>query len=304
MESRLIFAQKYSLVRAGSLRYRTVCKKCMAYADVAARHNLMPEPCTVSSFLMAIRLLCKERMESTMYRYAANATLMRAAKYCLDLLISSPYQTQVSRDHKLLLILGVDGSGKTTLAHALAAHTGAVVHEATTGPHSKGLKKLHHRREIDANMVHMREYMYASLTDVLQREVESHLKDTNIITTGSILVTRLANYTMRRVIAEPNKKSLSEIVDEWLSSRDRSPDEIIYLHAPMDVIIGRILERLRAGDIHELPVAYNSPFYLNEYNKVLSEAALYIAQHTTIPVADYDTSILSPDEIVAKHLSS
>lgn len=237
-----------------------------------------------------------------MYRYAADATLTKAAKYCFDLLVNSPHQTKSSKSHKLLLILGVDGSGKT-IAHMLAPHTGAVTHEATGGPHGRGLKKLHYRREVDAHMVHMREYMYASLNRVFQREIQAHLKNTDVITTGSLLVTRLANYTMRRVIGEPNEKPLTAIVDEWLAGSDQLPDEIIYLHAPIDIIMERILARLQAGDIHELPVAYNSPFYLDEYDKVLGEAIHYISQNTSIPISIYDTSTMSPDDLSTSHIS-
>ncbi len=146
--------------------------------------------------------------------------------------------------------------------------------------------------------------MYAGLNAVFQKEIQERLKKTDVVTTGSHLVTRLANFVMRDFINEPQTTSFTDIIEQWLASSDRIPDEIIYLHAPGDIITERLLARVRDGNKHEIPRAYNSPLYLDEYNKILSEAALYIAQNTTIPVADFDTSMLSPDEIVAKYLNS
>ena len=204
---------------------------------------------------------------------------------------------------ELSLVLGVDGSGKTTFMRAASDLNSATVLEPTANQKAKEFKQTFFDHPITPELVDRREQLFTELNRDFDVKVNDALESTHVLTSGSLLVTRLSHFAMREVISIPQSISVTGIVDEWLTTNTRIPERVVYLHAPTKTIQGRLLAREMSGDTRERPFGYNSPFFLDRYNKVLGSAFSYLYDINPSCVAIYDTSLMPTAEIIDDFLS-
>lgn len=208
------------------------------------------------------------------------------------------------RQSKLTLVLGADESINSEVVHAITRSRDGAKMTSHTPSYARtpSYEDMGSPQLIDATLIDDIEYFRKDPDIAFQKDIETLLKTSDVITANSSLATRLAHFAMRTVIGEPRYLQPSEIIDEvnkittqWLASNDRTPNNVMYLRTPVSS------EQQPAQDPRH--PAYNSPFYRDVYNKVLGEAARSIALNTPASVGIYDTSKLSVDGIRQKYLS-
>lgn len=101
---------------------------------------------------------------------------------------------------------------------------------------------------------------------------------------------------MRNII---NKKgeSIDENVDRWIKSEEFiKPDEIVYLHAPNEVIIDRIKKRQQKGHDEEKFWGFNSPHFLDFYQETWHTIIDKFSKEAIVNCIKIDTSIYSRED--------
>ncbi len=204
----------------------------------------------------------------------------------------------VNRSPDLVYVIGVDGTGKSTLIDGLAAtypHLTTV--EATATEEAKRFKAAHYLTPITDDFITTREQLFLGVARRLEESFrQSAAKGEAIVTTGSKLVTSLSHAAMRQLIGAP-AKSTEEVVETWAGDETvRRPTGFVHMHAPMEVILSRIQDRLIAGDEKENRHGFNSPDYLEAYQGVWGEAVPLLAELGTRCVS-VDTSV--SDKVMA-----
>jgi len=207
------------------------------------------------------------------------------------------------RSGELSLVLGVDGSGKTSFMNGVAEATGATVLEVASSQKLSDFKHATFDEPITPELVDAREQLFEGLNHEFDAHVQEALKRSDVLTSGSLLVTRLSHLAMRETIARPAPTTVVDIVEEWLDGAELVPDTVVHLHAPADVIRARLLKRELRGDVHERPRGYNSLFFLARYEKALQSATSYLANTGIVKTFDYDSSRGTSADKVSNYLT-
>lgn len=197
------------------------------------------------------------------------------------------------------LVVGCDASGKSTLLESIRSEYGDEVIESTATEESRRFKKASVNRLIDDEYIRERERLYLKLTeDTLKMVSQGDVKD--FVGTDASIVTRLSHAAMRQCIGGPTI-STESIIRAWINDESTElvapPDIIVLTHAPLELIKGRISVRQQAGMKEEKFWGFNSPFFLNEYQKAWRETIKALAI-TGLTCVEFDTSVESPEHMM------
>ncbi len=125
------------------------------------------------------------------------------------------------------------------------------------------------------------------------------LDSSNVITSGSVLVTKLSHAVMRRVIGNQGL-DVNNIVDRWVNSAELLPDRLVFVYALEQTIRDRIASRQLEGRTEERFWGFNSPFFLTQYQEALLLVASRLTATTDLDLHVLDSSLHAPDELVLK----
>jgi len=202
---------------------------------------------------------------------------------------------KMNRPNELILVLGIDGSGKSTMLTKLQSQLGYRVMEATSTPEAKQFKQKHAGRPIDTDFVLRRRQLFHDINSKLECTISPQLEESSVATSGLRLVTDVSHNAMLRIVGG-ERLSTEQVVTDWAESGTVKPDKVILLHAPLNVIRNRIAERQKAGITGEEMTGFNSPFFLGQYQDALYEAVDALSGHT--PGLKIDTSLHTAAELV------
>lgn len=199
-----------------------------------------------------------------------------------------------------LLVIGIDGSGKTTFLNGLQDRFGYDVVEPTSSQAARNFKTSTLDTPLDHAHVTQREKLYLDLNSSFEASILARCAaGGRIATTGSRLVTMVSHDTMGSVIGERDLTAPLETTQAWLTQKNKiKPDSIVFVNAPGDVILGRITDRQLAGDTAEKFWGFNSPFFLLRYQEVWEETIKFIGDNSDIGTLSLDSSKLSPGEML------
>jgi len=200
---------------------------------------------------------------------------------------------------ELSLVLGVDGSGKSTFLNGLSERFGMAVLEPTSTPEAKAFKAAHIETPVDGRLIDQRERIFLDLNRQFDERVGAEL-DTgqDVATTGNGLVTLVSHGLMRVIVGERGPKEIDDAVLRWMESDALKPDHVALVHAPDEVIRERIQERQQAGDQTERFWGFNSPYFLSRYQETWHGVLDTLAQETVIQCVTLDSSQLNPNEMI------
>jgi hypothetical protein len=195
----------------------------------------------------------------------------------------------------LTLVLGVDASGKSTFLHGVQDTLGYHVLEPTSTVEARSFKSVYGDRPLSPTIVDKRQQLFRSLNDAFDHTIALERVDNNVATTGSRLVTDISHAVMRRImIDEP--VSVTQIIDQWHDSTSSIPDHIVLMHAPMDTIKQRIIDRQLAGVMGEKLLGFNSLYFLDHYQDTLQDTLNELSyDYSTV---QFDSSVLPPQQII------
>ncbi len=201
---------------------------------------------------------------------------------------------------ELELVIGIDGSGKSTFLKGLDFHLGYHIEEPTASKQVRDFRNTHLDSEIDGEFVDRREELYLALNknfeDYLQRQEDGEKK---VATTGSALVTLLSHAAMRETInLDPDRSFTSDAVNQWIEGDFIMPASLTLIHAPFEMILERIRERQQQGDVTEKFWGFNAPLYLHRYEQSWHMALEIIEARTDLSCLTLDSSTTSPAEMI------
>lgn len=205
----------------------------------------------------------------------------------------------------LVIVAGVDGSGKSTFLEQLAASQGYIVLEPTSTEEARRFKAETIDTLVDGNFIATREEMYLRLNDMFSETIQVELELTNrVATTGGRIVTQLSHAVMRAIVENAPKTTnfVDDMVDTWLEHGPRVPDALIVVHAPTDVILGRIGLRQDNGDSTEKFWGFNSPFFLHHYQESWLKFAEAVQSRNGLPCLTLDTNELTPEGMIESYV--
>ncbi|HKR81600.1 MAG TPA: hypothetical protein VJR27_01215 [Candidatus Saccharimonadales bacterium] len=193
----------------------------------------------------------------------------------------------------LSLVLGVDGSGKSTFLQGLQNRFGAKILEPTSTPEVRAFKKANLNTPIDSDFVDRREQLFLNLNRRFDGDVNSLLRqDKDVATTGNGLVTLISHALMRIVVGEKPSLEIDRAINTWLEGDMLKPDHITLVHAPDKVIMERIQDRQKQGNELERFWGFNAPYFLSRYQDTWLQATNTITQNSGIPTLQLDSSQL------------
>jgi thymidylate kinase len=192
---------------------------------------------------------------------------------------------------KLTLVIGVDGSGKTALLNSIAQQECTIALEPTNAPEARAVKLRTLCDSMDDELIDEHEGVFMKLNKEFDRITLDHQEaGYNVATSGSVLITLVAHSLMRNIIGN-QRKTVDNVVETWLLSEELiKPDEIVFLHAPDDVIYQRIRKRQLKGRGDERFWGFNSPFFLSRYQNTWHSVIGKLAKETTVKCVCLDTS--------------
>jgi len=200
---------------------------------------------------------------------------------------------------EFVLTLGVDASGKTSFITKLSQVLGYTVLEPTHSKVATDFKKQHADNPVDSAFVHERRNLFRNLNIAFDARIREELKEHRVITTGHRLTTDISHAVMAKIVGDEDF-SVEDIIEEWKADAPLIPDEIVFTHAPLDVIHSRIQARLANGNTGEQMSGFNSIYFLDHYQQALLKATQVLAQE--IPVMSGDTSKISIEAGVSQFI--
>jgi len=209
----------------------------------------------------------------------------------------------------LALVVGVDGSGKSTFLDQLSTSEGYTILEPTTTREARQFKLDSLETRIDGPFIDAREALYLGLNDEFDDTIITELgRSQRVATTGGRIVTQLSHAVMRNVAEGTDRDRtrglVDDIVEHWLNNNHLKPDVLVLVHAPADVILGRIGLRQEQGDISEKFWGFNSPFFLCHYQDAWLELAEQIKDSTSLDCLTLNSDEMSPEEMTEKYVSN
>ena len=196
---------------------------------------------------------------------------------------------------KYVLVLGVDASGKSTFLKGLKNTLGFSVLEPTSSPEAKAFKAAHLDESLDLDLINERQRLFNDLNVSFDQKIAEERERSKVAATGSSLVTNLSHAVMRRVIREDSPSNL-QVINEWEDSDSLRPDQVVLMHAPIDVIRRRIVHRQRTGVVGEKLIGFNSLYFLQHYQEALEETVTAISSDYS--TASFDSSVSFPKSIL------
>lgn len=211
----------------------------------------------------------------------------------MSLALPQPHQHPSSTEVPHVLVVGIDGSGKSTFLDNLKDTFGYTKLEPTSTPEAKAFKAAHISTGVDPIFVSEREALFLGLNRAFDTQVQDEIERTgNVATTGNALVTLLSHAVMRKVIGAPECNTVRDIVETWVRDQHARPDGLVFVHAPDSVILKRIEERQQRGNAIEKFWGFNAPLFLCQYQDSWGEALEHIQRATDIATVDFDTGTM------------
>lgn len=203
------------------------------------------------------------------------------------------------------LVLGVDGSGKTTFLNNITKHTDSVKLEPTSSVEAQKFKREHIDVLIDEAYVDAREALFLGINNKFDGLVSQELAaDRDVYTSGSALITLVAHGLMRSMIGRPNL-GIDDVVDAWLETDGlRKPQELVFLHAPDRVIRRRLENRQQQGIAMEQFRGFNSLDFLSRYQETWHGIVERLSQQAILRTTRIDTSSGSADFTLGTYLAA
>jgi thymidylate kinase len=207
------------------------------------------------------------------------------------------------RKKELTLVTGIDGSGKSTFMDNMATEFGLTVLEPTASAEAKLFKLENIDTPLSDELVDKREAIFTGLNAIFDEKIVQLLDSSDIMTSGSLLVTKLSHAVMRRVVGDKDF-NVNKVVDEWVGNATLIPNKVVFLHAPTQTIRERIVSRQQKGHIEERFWGFNSPFFLTQYQDALLLASSRLTTTTDLDIHVLDTSLHSPKELLLDYIAT
>lgn len=190
---------------------------------------------------------------------------------------------------KHVLVAGIDGSGKSTLLDDLKKSWDAIVMEPTSTDKARAFRSKTAQEPVTEALVDEREAIFLDLNLDFSNVINGKLtQGERVATTGNHLVTRLSHAVMRHIALVPCQPM--DAVRDWAESDVLKPEAIVLTHAPFETIRDRIVARQQRGDNLESFWAFNSLFFLEQYQAAWLEALDVVSRETDITCCTVDTS--------------
>lgn len=200
---------------------------------------------------------------------------------------------------ELTLVLGTDGSGKSTFLHGLQDGLGYGVLEPTSSDEARTFKHANIDVPVNDAFVDDREGIFLRLNQSFDAQIAAMQESVpRIATTGNSLVTLVSHGVMRNLINARNRRPIDDIVTEWAATDSLKPANVVLVHAPQATIQQRIVARQEDGKTDERFWGFNAPYFLAGYQDGLHEAINTLAMLTTIRHQSLDSTALNPDEMI------
>ena len=198
------------------------------------------------------------------------------------------------------LVLGIDGSGKSTFLNRLCDETGAHMVEVSADDESVAFKYRTAGQELNAALVQERRDMYLRLSRRAEERARAAVETGKPVAhSGFELVTLISHAVMGNLVEpseRPDSELVAEIIEGWLAGDELKPDHVVLVDAPMEVSQARIKRRLDEGDVAEVPVGFNDPEFLTRYRAAFHDTVRLLGD-AGINCMVLDSSELTPDEM-------
>lgn len=203
------------------------------------------------------------------------------------------------------LVIGVDGSGKSTFLNGLEQHYGFEIAEPTSTPEARAFKARSTDLDVTPELVDEREQIYLALNSIFAWKIKERLDSgIDMAVTGNALVTRVSHALMRTIISGQDNE-VSRSITSWVDDIDsHMPDQVVLIHAPDTVIRERIMERQEGGDATEKFWGFNAPYFLSRYQETWHSVLNQLIGASDIDCLALDSSALTPDAMLQQYSTS
>ncbi len=199
------------------------------------------------------------------------------------------------------LVVGVDGSGKSTFLDGLTTELGIESLEQTGSPEVRQFRKDNIETMIDSEFVDTRERLFENLNGDFDEIISQRLTGGyDVACAGTTLVTAVSHGVMRRIVDPQTENPVDYAIGKWQRDCRVRPSTIALIHAPKEVICARIMARQAAGDETERFWGFNSPFFLERYQEAWYEAVRYIGEKTSVQCIELDSSQLDTPQMIER----
>lgn len=211
--------------------------------------------------------------------------------------------SHLAKEAHLALVVGIDGSGKSTFLDQLSLHKSYAVLEPTSTPEARQFKTDNVSTLVNVPLVDERERLYTILNDTHDLLISQRLNDGGrVATSGNHIVTALSHALMRQ-ITEPSitDSSPEKVTYDWLNSPCTKPDIFVLVHAPFGTILDRIIARQVEGDADEKFWGFNAPYFLDRYQDAWHTVLDLLKSDSQIACLDFDSSKMRPTEMIEEY---
>lgn len=197
------------------------------------------------------------------------------------------------------LVIGIDGSGKSTLLDGLSHIDKVVTMEPTSSRAAREFKSRSTSLDVTPEFIAERRAIYLDLNRELNQEINTTLeRGSLVVTTGSTLVTLVSHSLMSEIVSGSNEE-VSRAVNHWVHDNEAlKPDQIVFLHAPYDVIRQRIETRQLKGQTDEKFWGFNSPYFLSRYQETWHKVIGDLIENSEINCISLSSSDLTPSQML------